>query len=87
MDFSYFQLLLTMNNCKNSKTYTHDKLSEMNKHYPWTDCINMEYVETTPSLKYKLHPTGNATLSGRIYVALEQNTHITKETIGQYNLM
>ena len=77
-----------MNDCKNAKTYTRDELSEMNKQYPWTGCINMKHVNTTnPIIKYKLHATGYATLQGRIYVALEQNTPISEETMRNYNLM
>ena len=34
----------------------------------------------------KIYPTGNATLYGRIYVALNANVELTEEIIKKYNI-
>ena len=44
--------------------------------------INIQNIQDTA----KIYPTGDATLSGRIYIALPADLELTEEIIKEYNI-
>ena len=71
-----------------NNTYSTSELFQMNYNPKYgSNWINTKNTNTVND-KYKLYPTGDATLqSGRIYVALPANTIIDENNRKKYNII
>ena len=66
-----------------SKAYSKDQLLKMNSSPLGINWIrNIQNIQDTA----KIYPTGYATLSGRIYIALPADLELTEEIIKEYNI-
>ena len=68
-------------------TYTTSQLNSMRYNNIWRNCI---YIPTQYQNKFdywQLLATGDATLDGRIYVAIPTDILVTQEIKTKYNIM
>jgi len=70
-----------------SNTFFQQEINRMNKTELWNGSI-IEPVNTNKDCKYKLYPSGDATISnGRTYVSLPANLKLNEEIRKKYNIL
>lgn len=60
-------------------------LEELRQQPEWLGKLGV-VLAAKKDAKYELHPTGNADVNGRSYVAIPKGTILTKDIKRQYNL-
>ena len=68
--------------------YTYEQIISLNANDLWKNCIIIEKKNNYKDIIYELHPTGDADLNGRKYIALPVGTNINDPIIRiKYNLI
>jgi hypothetical protein len=88
---SYIMSENTLDLEKKVDYYSREQLEEMKMQYLWRNCLNLNLVDDVDDSEggrlYYLYPTGAATFSGRIHIAIPQGQKITKEFCRDHNLL